>query len=323
MLVGDILQDAKSSKGYGSCESVALYAAITDSVRMLANRVREWDWTLASAKFRAFDGYLVLPREVETPIAANVNGVAAWPRDRWFVHHINGPGCYSGESNKYWTEVDTVSTFKQMPWEGSLTVVPEDISDVGKAMLIYGYDWEDRELQHKDEDGNWVKGMSLIMSQDSPSSFPIPTLVKSITKVIKDETNGEVSLWAYDISPLARPIEKIGLYYPDEIEPTYRRLKFPKDSEVMLTYRRKSTNYTNAKDWIPFESKTALLLALKSIRFMYDGDLARAQVFEDKAVDLLRNEEMSKKVRTSVGPQVRNYSSHNNERLRGGYGYGC
>ena len=111
----------------------------------------------------------------------------------------------------------------------------------------------------------------------------------------------------------------LGYYYPDEAEPRYRRLRFPNESKVLLTYRRKNLTIQAENDFIPFDSKLALLMALRSLRYMYDGNLAQSQAFEEKAIDLLRNEENAKRVMTSVGPQVRNYSSNNNERLRGSW----
>lgn len=318
MLVKDIIADARSSRGFGTCDEATLYSVLTEAVQMLSNKVREWDFLISRAEFCAFDGFLTLPREVETPLAATINGKAAWGRDKWFVHHINGPGCHSSTSNSYWDEVDQTSTFRNVPWPAFLMGTPENVADIGKEMLVYGYDYLDKELQHQDDDGNWVRGIRVIITNDNIVNYPDPVQVKQITRVVKGETAGAVRLWAIDPCGVDE-VTMLGYYYPDEAEPRYRRLRFPNESKVLLTYRRKNLTIQAENDFIPFDSKLALLMALRSLRYMYDGNLAQSQAFEEKAIDLLRNEENAKRVMTSVGPQVRNYSSNNNERLRGSW----
>jgi hypothetical protein len=318
MIVSDIWNDAKSTRGFGNCDDATLYAAISESVRILANRVPDWDWTIGRAAFCAFDGYITLPREVETVLAANINGFPAWPRDKWFIHHLNGPGCYSkiNAFHEFYDEVGQVSTFRDMPWPGYLIGVPESVADEGKLMLVYGYDVNDKELYHTDGDGNVVKGIRVPITLAAIPVFPDPVVVKSITRVVKGDTVGGVRLWAQDYNGI-EPVTLLGYYYPDEREPQYKRMRFPKESEVYITFRRKTLDVKTQADWIPFESKVALLMMLNSLRRMYQGNLQEAQLFEEKAVTLLREEELAKKVRGSTGPQIRNFSSNNNERLRG------
>lgn len=318
MLVKDIWADAKSSRGFGNCDPATLYSAISDSVRVLANKVREWDWMIGTMTICAEDGYLTLPRDVETPLAINVDGSPAWSRDKWFVHHINGPGCGTMIDcfNKFWDEVEDVCTFRQPPNGTYLLGVPEEASDEGKQMLVYGYDIMDKELYHTDGGGKIVKGVRVPITAAAIPAFIDTVIIKKVTRVVKGETDGGVHLWAVD--PMgAEESVLIGYYYPDEVEPKYRQIRVKAGGEVMMTYRRKTMDVKTQNDWIPFESKLALLLMLQSLRKVYSGDLGGGQAFEEKAVDLLRNEEMSKKVRTSIGPQVRNFSSNNNERLRG------
>lgn len=321
MLVRDIWNDAKSSRGYGNCDPATLYSVISDAVRNLSNEVREWDFMVGRMKLCAEEGYLTLPREIEVPLGCTIDGVAAWPRDKWFIHHINGPGCNSQIDGfrEFYDEVGQVCTFREIPCGDTyLLAVPEDAEDIGLELMLFGYDNNDRELQHTNDDGAVVQGRALEIKTDG---IPPAYLVKKIDRIQKPVTKGAVLLWAYS-SLLDDPL-LVGFFYPDETEPRYRRMRFPKKSVVTMTYRRKTMDVHNQDDWIPFDNKMALLWALKYIKHANNDDLGRATASMQEAVNLMRKEEASRRVVGSTGPQIRNFSSRNQETLRGSAWGGC
>ena len=320
MLIADIWNDAKSSRGYGICKSDELYAAITEAVATLSNK-GSWDWMVGHMTLCAHDGYVTMPREVEKILAANADGYPTWARDKWFQHHVNGPGNYTqiDAYKAFHDEVGIVSTFKCVPEPAVLLGVPESSDDNGKALLVYGYDWLDKQLHHIDPStGKQTLGIRVPISTEDVPGHLDDIVVKKIDRVVKPETVSSVSLWAFPqcggdgVEPTL-----IGFYYPDETKPEYRRYRFPKGSCVDIKYRRKNLTFKTQNDFIPFDSKTALMLMLKAIRAWSNGEIEEGNIFEAKAIDLLTAEETAKKAKNSIGPQVRNFSTNTNERLRG------
>jgi len=322
MLVSDIWSAAKGSQGYGSCKEGELYEAITEAVHLLSDK-GSWDWMIGHMTICAFDGYITMPREVEKVEAANINGVPAFPRDKWYVHHLNGVGEYSmiDSTNRFYDEVGTVPTFRGLTEPSLLIGVPESDSDEGKEMIVQGYDATDRELFHTNDNGDYVKGIRVPITSSSIPSFKDPSTVRKITRIIKPQTTGCVSLFAhpqcYDDSS---ETVQIGYYYPDETDPRYRKYRFPKASCLSIKYRRKNLVFSSQSDFIPFDNRLALMLALKAVRTYHTNNLEGGMQWEEKATALLRQSEEARRQNSAIGPQVLDYSSDNNERLRGSRG---
>jgi hypothetical protein len=325
MLVSEIWSAAKSSRGYGTCTDSKLYEAITEAVAILSNE-SDWDWMIGHMTLCAFDGYIVLPREVEKIMGANVNGYPTWARDKWYVHHINGMGEYSRIDGylSFHDEVGNVPVFRCPPSPSILVGIPEDSADEGGEMIVQGYDLVDRELHHIDPTtGKQVKGIRVPISSSDVPGHKDDVVVKKIDRVIKPQTTGMVALWAFDscTDGTDDPV-MLGNYYPDEVEPRYRKYRFPQESCLNIHYRRKNLTFQSQNDFIPFDNTTALLLMLKAVRFYHDTNLGAGQPLEDKAIDILQAAEKAKKARDDIGPQVMDFSSYNNERLRNGRGWG-
>lgn len=329
-LVSEVWNDAKNA--YGNCDSNKLYRTLTQAVKVLADKA-QWDWTIGEMTICAYDGYIVMPREVEVILAANSCGQPLWARDKWFIHHINGTGEFSqiNAYNAMYDEVGEVSTFRCIPEPSILVGVPELASDEGAVITVYGYDCTDRELYHIDETtGKQVKGVRVIVTQSGAPAYIDPVVIKSVTRVVKPETNGMVQLWAF---PQCYDEDKeptlIGNYYPDETTPLYRKYRFPKGNTIRLKYRRRYLSFNTQMDFIPFDSTTALMLMLRAMREFDNGNVDRGQTLENKAVSLLASEESANKAKNTIGPQVKDFSSWNNETLRGswrgrgGNGYCC
>lgn len=330
MLVSDIWNEAKSSKGYGNCNSTELYNAITQAVELLSDK-GAWDWKVGWMTICAYDGYFTMPREVEKVLAVNINGHPAWARDMWYMHHVNGTGDYTliDGYNAFYDEVGVFPTFRDVAEPSLLVGLPSVATDEGKELLVYGYDWNDKELYHTDPvTGNDVKGIRVPITLVDPPAYPDPLPVKKIDRVVKPVTDGCIQLWAYpqcfdaETEPYA-----LGLYYPDETQPRYRRYRFPKYSCIGLKYQRKTLTYGSQDDFIPFDNHLPLMLALKAVREYANGNMDKGQVFENKAIELLESAEKAKKQKTDIGPQVKDFSSYNQERLRGyrraGSNYRC
>jgi len=320
MLVSEIWAAAKSSRGYGNCNEDELYDVITEAVTILADK-GSWDWMIGHMTVCAYDGYLTLPREVEKVMAANINGYPSFPRNKWYINHINGSGDYSGidSYNAFYDEVGEFSTIRNLPEPSMLVAVPENAADEGKELLVYGYDLNNRELWHADPvTGAQVRGIRVPVTQSATPLYPDPVVVRKIDNVVKTETSGCIALWSFpQCFETADDPTLMGYYYPDDTAIRLRRYRFPKTSCVSFKYRRKNLLYRSQNDFIPFDNKTALLLMLKAISNFRSGNLEKGQQYEDKAGALLSASENARKAKSAIGPQVQNFSSDVNERLRG------
>lgn len=329
MLVSDIWTDLKSSRGIGNCVDSEVYSILTDSVRMLANK-SQWDCMIGRMTICASDGYIVLPREVEVILGATIDGIPAFPRDKWFEHHINGPGHYTQINGfrNFYDEQDRTPIFRCIDEPSIFFAVGENSADNGKIMLVYGYDITDRELYHIDADGNEVAGIRIPISDGTTSQYIDQAIVKKITRVVKPKTAGAVRLWGYpNCADSTTEPTLYGFYYPDQTEPLLRKYRFPKATTVTIHYRRAHLVYNSQNDWIPFENKLAVLQAAKAVREYGKGEFEKGAVYEQNATRLLVEEEGAQKQKSGIGPQIQDFSSFNAERLRGwgnrSRGYGC
>jgi hypothetical protein len=61
---------------------------------------------------------------------------------------------------------------------------------------------------------------------------------------------------------------------------------------VRIKYRRSEIKFVNDTDIIPLPSKQALICLLKAIRFQETNELANAEAYEQKAVQIMMDREL-------------------------------
>ncbi len=118
-------------------------------------------------------------------------------------------------------------------------------------------------------------------------------LVQKITRVSKTQTSGFITLYAWDPGRTEN-LTMIGYYYPDEVEPRYRRLKIScKCAWVRLSYKRNTFKIQSLNDFIPLPSRQAILMMCKAISLYKKEFSENAQQYEADALRFLEEAQTS------------------------------
>lgn len=288
MIVADILADAK--RIFAQCETPELYRRLTDAINLLST---ESDWDANTGYLTVAtdtEQCITLPRDVEKVLAVQLDGYPAFARDKWFEFHINGPGQFTRiDSWKgAWDDRGYSALTSSLGDPDMLTLTSTDPGDAGKGIRIFGYDDNDRELFTGEERG-------IVLSVDGTTTDTI----KQIVDISKDLSDGTFELKKQDTT-------LVGFYYPDEIFPRYKRIRVPTSTTVTMIYRRKGYEIKRSTDYIPLDSRIALLSAMRSMKHRFNGDLQSAQGFEADAIRLASREQQNKQVEDAIGPQINN-----------------
>lgn len=95
-------------------------------------------------------------------------------------------------------------------------------NDVGKTVTIFGLDNSGQPLMTQDPStGNWSNGVVITLAIPFGSTS---VFVRQIDRVIKDQTQKNVPLFAYD--PVNNVLEDLAVYEPSETNPSYERDRF-------------------------------------------------------------------------------------------------
>jgi hypothetical protein len=301
MIVSDILVDLRNS--LQKQEDASLYRMINQGISLLSN--------MGGGRWNSLTGYMtiaitgdtiVLPRDVLVPISINIDNNVTFPRDRWFEFHINGSGGGdNGKSLRAWDDRGSVVTFKELSQICKIQAVIEGNSDDSKKIIISGTDADDREISE-----------TLTLSFASP---PVTTLsFNTISYVHKDVTAKSVKLYEYTTTQG----QNVGWYYPDEVIPEYRKIRVGGGRVANIIYKRRTNKVSSIYDYIPIDNSLAVIQAVRSVDYRLKSDFDKADRCEKDANKLLEEEEYARMIDSPVAPQILNFSSYNEERLRSG-----
>jgi hypothetical protein len=137
-------------------------------------------------------------------------------------------------------------------------------------------------------------------------SIQAPTLVKSIQQIEKPQTDGFVSLYAYDYGR-SNDMTLIGQYHPADINPQYRRIRLGQPcSWARIVYRIKHPTVESMFDFLPLENERAIIMALHAVD-LEDKDFAdQAQRYWTIAIAYLKNQQESLEGHAMATPQINN-----------------
>lgn len=290
IIVADIYDDV--AKIVGKIGEPNIFSVITEAVGTLDNK-SIWDGSegIVDIKTDQFY-YLTLPRYVEVPIQINICGEPQEPRNKWFEFHLNGPG-----SNmplcRGWADVGETVTFRDVNYPQQLTAVPDLTSDVNTAIRVFGYYQGKRIMTLNGGTGKMEDGFPVTCNM---SGIPLATaqFVDRIERITKAESNGFINLIGYDAG---RNVSvPIGYYWPDETEPTYRRIKLSQSCAwIRMRYRRRSRKVTSLTDPLHMKSKTAIIMMVQALEaFKKPETLEAGKSFEAKALELANEAQMAR-----------------------------
>lgn len=208
---------------------------LNESREQLINRaVGGWWGQTVRAKFCVDNGCIVWPREVGFIHAIAVCGVPIQVHNGWWqflvnVSHVENCdtcncGCRCGDvPNMSWDET-TVPTQSAIRGTGkTIRIYPSDQADVGKTMIIQGYDnnniWVRTTIDGSVQDGEEVT-LALPYVDTVTEWF-----AGSPTGIIREPTTYRVLMYEHNVS--ADTDRLIATYQPDETVPNYRRSIIP------------------------------------------------------------------------------------------------
>jgi len=133
-----------------------------------------------------------------------------------------------------------------------------------------------------------------------------PVLVKSIAHIEKPVTDGYVSLYAWDYGR-SNDLTLIGQYHPDEINPSYRRVRIGKKCAwARIIYRVSPPTVTSKQDYIPLEHERAIITAVHACD-LEDKDFAdQATRYWGVAFNYLKNQQEHLDGHSFQPPQIQN-----------------
>lgn len=286
LLVSDIWEDAEDI--FGHCNEKKLLRWITDAVQLLANK-GECDPLVGFVDLCVSGQCVTLPREVETPLAVNINGSPARGRDELFVFHLNGPGERMESCDFTWVDEGNFFTYRDLQCPAKLIAFVEKQEDAGKKLRVFGYDDQNRPLR-TDLNGTWEDGLLVPMIYGYALPAASDPKVSRITGIVRDPTVANVRLSSFDNSTSSGTL--LGIFEPDETKPIYRRIRINRNCPwVRLCYRRRSLDLVSQNDRILLHSRPALILAMQALKKYREWDVASAVQLEAQATRLLTERE--------------------------------
>jgi hypothetical protein len=133
-----------------------------------------------------------------------------------------------------------------------------------------------------------------------------PVLVKTVSHIEKPKTDGYVSLYAFDYGR-SNDMTLIGQYHPDEINPSYRRIRIGKKCAwARIAYRLTPPTVTSMQDYIPVEHERAIITAVHACD-LEDKDFAEQAVrYWGVAFNYLKNQQEHLDGHAFQPPQIQN-----------------
>jgi hypothetical protein len=296
---------------------VANLCSTSSEVVDLANEahrrlVSKGSWVGCVQRYRictSATGCLTWPRQIETILSYWLCDTPGTVRNGWYEVSLAGPGLQNGDDSNAYTLIDrgTSAVFDEIDGTDSKVMVQASVSEAtDKRILIRGYD-ENANWIRTQDNGVWIDGEYVTIGTIARYTTHYFT---KITEVVKDVTNGPVSIWQYDTS-LASATRQLGWYEPDETVPIYRCSLIPglsnvggcgshssdddddscsSNTQLTVTAKLRHIDVVVDNDFFLLGSLSALKLMVMSILKEEKNLFDEAQAYEAKALKELQDE---------------------------------
>lgn len=248
------------------------------------------------------DGFFVLPRFVDTVLAVNVNGRQGAPRNEWFEFHLNGPGEEYKSDQTTWTDLQETNIINDIPIDPATRMLipqffaaaPNEPGDNNATIRIYGHDVNNNPIFVNDQEGILVPCIngSFVPNPAAPGCV-------RIARITKIETTGFVRLYGVtQVSGVWTPTTLFGYYYPDELDPVYRKIAVPiqKVARITVKYRKRRQRVTSLFDPLQLRSVLAIENMMRSVNAELTGSgLADADNYMNRALQYLKADQATRK----------------------------
>lgn len=284
------LQTAKESalkNIAGVCADSEQFIEYVNEAQRRLMRRGNWFDTDQVVKLCIYNGCITWPRYVSTVLGVRFSCMDdnIQIRNNWFA--ILGPRTCSWHGSDLVTMRDagTGPTYNDITGEDGkiIRAYIEKQADIGKTIKIFGINAATNlPLQEKDANGDWVDGITLTLAKTPAAST---VLVRKITSVIKERTQGNVFLYEYDST--TGLMRDLALYEPSETNPRYRKSKIhnfcsvPSPCQESDGVRNRSMEalvklefipVVVDSDWLYVDNFDALKLSIQAIRLEEAND---------------------------------------------------
>lgn len=259
---------------------------INEATRRLMRR-GDWPETVLPIYVCIKRGCVVFPRYVLQVRKLNYCKCPVQVRNNWY--QFGDYRTYRGNCgwNASVLGQTQTPTFQDVQGESRLIrVYPRCQNDLGKEIKLFGLDNYGQPLTEK-VDGTWVQGITLTLALPFVSTA---VYVRSIDRVLKDETECPVNMYAYNAE--TDSLEDLAQYDGSETNPSYSKYQIkictgkPCDESfpIVAMVKLRFIPAKNADDLVLIENIDALKDMVQSIRLREQGDGDGANEFELSAI---------------------------------------
>lgn len=292
----------------GVCTNSSDYFDIINEVVPRLMERGDWPGTIVPIQVCVRQGCVTWPRYVGKVRKINhcrgdIKVKTVWHE---FLEQSYGRGIYGWQSwcreERNMTEQFKACTYNDIPGPNcTIRIYPTVPEDVGATVTIFGVDNNQQPLQTNNGDGTYSQGITLTAALPFGSSGN-PFFVSKIDRVVKSVTQSNLLMYAYDT--VNNVLFDLAVYEPSEINPQYERYRldgrwnvgFPLNGacleSIIALVKLKFIPVSVPSDLIPLNSRGAIKLGIKAWKSEDAGDLAGADAWWARAVEMLnRNSE--------------------------------
>jgi hypothetical protein len=172
MFVSQIFEEC--AEILGTTDESKIFRKIQQAVATL---MESGHWTHSVADVDVCTGWdrcsITLPRNIDVPLAVNIDGSPTYFRNRLFQYHVNKGGMFNSVEWA-WDDRGYVATLMDIIQPSQLIAVAELENDVGKTIRVLGNDQNNRTLRSQLANGTGVDG--LLVPIHSQSDFAYGTI---------------------------------------------------------------------------------------------------------------------------------------------------
>ena len=202
---------------------------VNEAIRRLLRR-GDWPGTVVPMQTCVRRGCVVWPRYVGQIRKLNwcrrswsCGGERVVPLHNLWYQFMNPQGYHSEFGHRHGDlaalDKGRSPTYNTIFGDGRLVrAYPSTPEDIGQTLTIYGLDNGNQPLRTNNLDGTWSEGITITLGSPFGSTAGY---VRSIERVRKDPTQGQVFLYAYNAAD--DTLEDLAVYDPGETNPSYVR----------------------------------------------------------------------------------------------------
>lgn len=290
--IPEIAQSCSSSDDFRSL--------VNEATEMLLER-GDWEGTKEPIYVCTQRGCVTWPRYVGSVRELSVCGHPIPIHNVWyqfvdteFYNHCCGQGTIRLNCNQHghisgMVATGYYSTYNDVPGDSYIRAYATVNEDFGKTITIFGNDSNGIRLQTDNGDGTYSDGV--VITLGNPYGTTSVLVQKGSIRVVKEATQGDVRLYAYD--PVTATMLDLALYAPSETNPSYARYQLSAgcncgtSSGVLALVKLAFIPVVNDNDLVLIGNMRALKYAIQSIKADEAGDVEKARARLVQAVNEL------------------------------------